>query len=737
MFQQQSSPGEPRHPLGGAQRAEGNRPAHNARKATPGSVLSRGAFQGKEDAGDFLGLDQELAAGPQGSAPHELLGQDVSAEDQRGEPGQSSSWLMESDDQELIHIVDEDGDPSSPEVEAREEDDLEPPAESSIVSWRDPEERSTSRRLVGVAAGVIVVGMLGAAGYKLVGISSTPPAAEPAPLAAQGNPLPRAIESMSAPKVDATAAAADLERLAFDESGQATAQPPRTDFTEPPSDPRASFEAARGDAAPAWFDPQQHAAEQAGSDYGYEEPQDAMLQSSAEDAQAEPVQPPFEIPSLSAGGDGVAADSGSEAQAADPQASGAAVAQTDSASPDLIPLSEYLELMRRSQAEASGESTLGPAGGDQGSEVALVPLIIGEPTPGAEPEAPGSDSTLPTGGAEVPADSLAQALDESTTISGQASEVADLAPVGIDPAATAAPEVVPTETHVLEGLAAGSEELPVSDPAPSLASRAQSLVAETPPPSRDPAGAAPAHGALPSLPVEVPVVPGPVAVAALPQPPSVSEVGPLPLPADSQIETSASRPSEVAQFLESRQGRTSTLKIEDVLLAPTLDAGNLRQATSKDLAGIWDPASVPLEHVDHKTKVLTPNVGRVRVVLKTKDIFEGSLYAVGEGSLWLDTQYGRMGLAGTRVDRVEQLDSPPDAPALGAPGSQSFAGMARVRVKTPGGVFYGKVISRDDQTTTLITDDGARITILSKDVELLVDAPRVSIKEEPVAAKKP
>lgn len=691
MFQHQSGPGEPRPSTGGGQRPEGNRPAHNARKATPGSVLSRGAFQGKENASDFLGLDEELAAGAQGSAPHELLGHDVPLEEPGEEDAQGNSWLMQGADAELIHIDDEQAQPVRHPA-AREEPDAEELEDTPIVSWREPARRESPRKLMGVAAGIIVVGMLGVAGYKLFGVSASPTAIEPEPLAAEGNPLPRAIESMSTPKVDAEAAAADLERLAFAPSGEATPQAPRTDFTEPPPDPRAAFESARGDEAPVWFDPQQHGAEQAGA--GYEEPQDAMLQSSADAGQTP-------SPALATGPEAVASE-----QATAPDSSGIAMsssepAPSDAVSPDL-PLSEYLEQMRRAQSEAAGGG-LDPA-------VDSVPsgsLLDQEPT------IPVADA----GGAQPSGEAAPDPL--ARTAESPAIEI----PSGAS--SSQAPAVLETAVEVVAA----------DSPASELAWQGASAPTDSAPPQGDPSGAGPQM--LPSQPVDLLAGPGPLAVAQASDPLAVSELGPLPLPAGAGIENPASSPSEVDRFLESRQGRTSTLKIEDVLLAPTLDAGNLRQATSKDLSGIWDATSVPLEHVDHKTKVLTPNVGRVRVVLKTKDIFEGNLYAVGEGSMWLDTKYGRMGLAGMRIDRVEQLDVPSDAPALGAPGSQSFAGMARVRVKTPGGVFYGKVISRDDQTTTLITDDGARITILSKDVELLVDAPRVAIKEEPVAPKKP
>jgi hypothetical protein len=54
---------------------------------------------------------------------------------------------------------------------------------------------------------------------------------------------------------------------------------------------------------------------------------------------------------------------------------------------------------------------------------------------------------------------------------------------------------------------------------------------------------------------------------------------------------------------------------------------------------------------------------------------------------------------------------------LGSRGSQELAGLPRVRVRTPGGMFYGKTLARTDSTITLITDEGARVTLESVDVE--------------------
>jgi len=63
------------------------------------------------------------------------------------------------------------------------------------------------------------------------------------------------------------------------------------------------------------------------------------------------------------------------------------------------------------------------------------------------------------------------------------------------------------------------------------------------------------------------------------------------------------------------------------------------------------------------------------------------------------------------------MNSRGHTPGLGAPGSQELAGLPRVRVHNPGGTFYGKVIARDESTVTLITDEGARVMLESRDVE--------------------
>jgi hypothetical protein len=141
--------------------------------------------------------------------------------------------------------------------------------------------------------------------------------------------------------------------------------------------------------------------------------------------------------------------------------------------------------------------------------------------------------------------------------------------------------------------------------------------------------------------------------------------------------------------------------------------GGLRHATADDLAGVWEGSVIPMDSIPGPSRLLTPGVGRVRIVIQR----EGRLYAVGQGRIWIDTDVGRLALLSEQVQRIEHLTSKSGTPGLGAPGSQDLAGLPRVRVHTPGGTFYGKVIARDDGTVTLITDEGARVMLESYNIE--------------------
>jgi hypothetical protein len=137
----------------------------------------------------------------------------------------------------------------------------------------------------------------------------------------------------------------------------------------------------------------------------------------------------------------------------------------------------------------------------------------------------------------------------------------------------------------------------------------------------------------------------------------------------------------------------------------------LREASPAELAGVWMDAAIPLDAIHNESRLLTPNVGRVRVVLADGEIFEGSLYAIGEEKVWIETSLGKMALLDWQVDRVEHILTKEGTSALGSDGSGDLRGLKSVRVTTAGGVFYGKLLSQDAGVVTLVTDTGGRITL--------------------------
>jgi hypothetical protein len=156
--------------------------------------------------------------------------------------------------------------------------------------------------------------------------------------------------------------------------------------------------------------------------------------------------------------------------------------------------------------------------------------------------------------------------------------------------------------------------------------------------------------------------------------------------------------------------------------------GTLRYATAEDMAGIWEGTAIPLDSIDGAERIVTPFVGRVRAVLDSGEVFEGRLYAVGERRIWLDTSLGRMALAGRRLSKIDHVLSPDGAPVLGDPGSIAYAGLPRVRVRVPGGMFFGKLIDEQGDEVVLITEEGARITLKGADIEPAPLSKRVVVK---------
>jgi hypothetical protein len=117
----------------------------------------------------------------------------------------------------------------------------------------------------------------------------------------------------------------------------------------------------------------------------------------------------------------------------------------------------------------------------------------------------------------------------------------------------------------------------------------------------------------------------------------------------------------------------------------------------------------------------------VRVELHQGDLFEGRLYAVGKGRVWVDTKLGRMGIRAETIGNVERL--------VGAvvPGAVPVeAGMVgdRVRVRTPGGQFlYGKLGKVESDHVTIHTDEGARVRVPTTQVEPIAGKAKIRLNE--------
>ena len=94
--------------------------------------------------------------------------------------------------------------------------------------------------------------------------------------------------------------------------------------------------------------------------------------------------------------------------------------------------------------------------------------------------------------------------------------------------------------------------------------------------------------------------------------------------------------------------------------------------------------------------------------LGSGEVFEGQLYGLGENRVWLDTHLGRLALDASLLGSVERLE----APASGTPATtlESQPG-DRVRVETPGGWLYGRILARNGERITLLTENGGRITL--------------------------
>jgi hypothetical protein len=152
---------------------------------------------------------------------------------------------------------------------------------------------------------------------------------------------------------------------------------------------------------------------------------------------------------------------------------------------------------------------------------------------------------------------------------------------------------------------------------------------------------------------------------------------------------------------------------------PDLDSPEYAWASEDRLEMIWRGNEVPLEAVSGPAKTLMPRVGSVRVFMTTGDVFEGRLYAVGQNHVWIDAAPGRVGLDGSRVERIERIEvlPPVTAGVVGTSGQVDIAGGKRVRVRVPGGMLYGKVLKAEGDEVILAREGGGRVRVKASDIE--------------------
>ena len=142
--------------------------------------------------------------------------------------------------------------------------------------------------------------------------------------------------------------------------------------------------------------------------------------------------------------------------------------------------------------------------------------------------------------------------------------------------------------------------------------------------------------------------------------------------------------------------------------------GGPRRVAPESSGHVHLGADIPIAAMRAPTRLLTPKVGEVRVLLRSGETFEGRLHALGEGGAWLDTDLGRMLLHESQVRGIEAV-------AHGsAPGLADGGGVERrprVRVVCAGGVFTGALVSRQGDDVVLATDEGSRIKLKAVSVE--------------------
>jgi hypothetical protein len=142
--------------------------------------------------------------------------------------------------------------------------------------------------------------------------------------------------------------------------------------------------------------------------------------------------------------------------------------------------------------------------------------------------------------------------------------------------------------------------------------------------------------------------------------------------------------------------------------------GGGRRATAADLANLWFEPTIPLDAIHGATRLNTPNVGLVRAELWNGEFLEGRLQAVGQSRVWIDVALGRMSLDAADLRGLVQVVGQ-GGQALPA-GSQAIANLPRVEILLPGGTLVGRVVGREGDRVTFVTEEGMRMRVEPLDI---------------------
>ena len=84
--------------------------------------------------------------------------------------------------------------------------------------------------------------------------------------------------------------------------------------------------------------------------------------------------------------------------------------------------------------------------------------------------------------------------------------------------------------------------------------------------------------------------------------------------------------------------------------------------------------------------------------------------------VWLNLDLGRISFEAATVREMKRISAPSAKVALGKKKPEELAGLPHVEVRMPGGSITGRMVGREGNRITLVTDDGMRTILDSSDV---------------------